>query len=150
MKADVFSVTLVSDTSILAAGDIIADFALIGNVTRIPGGQVKLVSLAVFDEDDQGTAIDFVFATDSDSLGTLNAVPSISDANSRDIVGVVSVAAADFSDLGGVKVANLGNIQKIMEAASNYTRLYVAAVCRSGTPTYTASGIKLKLGFEKY
>jgi hypothetical protein len=37
-----------------------------------------------------------------------------------------------------------------MKCAEGTSSIWVAAVCRSGTPTYTATGLQLRLGIERY
>ena len=145
--ADVIDVTLVVETSILASGDVMVVPQEITSVFPQTAGRVKLDQILVLDEDDQGTAIDLVFFNATATLGTLNAAISISDADARKIVGHHSIAAADFKDYINSMIAVKTGVGLIMEAAASSTSLWVAAVCRSGTPTYTASGIRLKLSF---
>lgn len=148
-EGDVIDVTPVCDTSAYGAGDVLFDSTAIAGAVRISGGRCELTSLTLIDEDDQTAAvIDLYFLRSNVSLGTFNAVPNISDANAREIQGWVSLAAADFKDVGGAKVACKTNIGLMLEPTTG-TTLYVAAVC-AGTPTQTASGIKLRLGFKWY
>lgn len=142
--------TFVADTSILASGDVITSTLSLGNIARDNGGGVTLRSLNMYDQDDQGTALDlFLFRTNV-SLGTVNSAPSISDANALEIAGLVQIAAADFSDLGGVRVATKGNLNIEMAAAAAARTLFASLICRSGTPTYTASGLKARLVFRQH
>lgn len=143
---DVFDVTLSLDTGIFASGDVIADTQACSNIMPVAGGAALLQSVILLDEDDVGTAIDLLFFSSVVVLGTENAVPSISDANCRQYLGKVAVAAADFADLGGVKVAEIKGINMLLRAADGSRDIGVAAVCRSGTPTYSAAGVKLRLG----
>lgn len=146
-SADVKDVTLVVDTSILASGDVMVVPQEITGVFRQSAGRIKLDSIVVLDEDAQGTAVDLVFSNANLTLGTLNAAISISDADARKITGHVAVAAADFKSYINSQIAVKTGIGLILEAAAGSTSLWVSAVCRSGTPTYTAAGIRLKLGF---
>jgi hypothetical protein len=141
-----FPVTLSLDTSAYAAGDVLADTQVLTSLFRITDGTGVLQSIQVIDQDDQKQAIDFYYLSANNSLGTENSAPSISDANAVEIVGPFSVAAADYKDLGGVSVAKISNIGQPIIAATGTANGYIAAVCNSGTPTYTASGIKLRLG----
>lgn len=145
MKRSV-DVTLSCDTGVLAAGEVIADSQEIAGFFRKAGEAVELKSITLIDEDDQGTAVDLIFMRALGVVGTENSTPSISDANSREIVGRVSIAAADFTDLGGAREATKVSVGLILKGAA--TSLWVAAITRSGTPTYTAAGLKLRLGYE--
>jgi hypothetical protein len=140
-------VTLVLDTSAYAAGDLLVVPQIVNSAVKATDGTGVLHSIMLIDEDDNGSALTLYFANASSSFGTINLAPSISDANARTILGFVDIAAADYKDLGGVKVAFKGNIGMTIAPASGTDDIYVAAVLTAGTPTYTASGIKLRLGF---
>lgn len=140
-------VTLSCDTGALGAGEVIADSQEIAGFFRKAGEAVELKSVTLIDEDDQGTAVDLIFMRALGVVGAENSVPSISDANSREIVGRISIAAADFTDLGGAREATKTNLGLIFKSGATAS-LWVAAITRSGTPTYTAAGLKLRLGYE--
>lgn len=144
---NVLDVTLVADTNAYADGDVLAIPQEIVNSVAEAGTARQLTSIVVIDSDDQGTAIDLIFFDASASLGTINTAIDISDADAAKIVGIVAIAAGDFKDLINNKVAVKTGIDLVMKAASTSASLWVGAVVRSGTPTYSAGGIKLKLGF---
>ena len=104
------------------------------------------LGLVVIDEDDQGVGFDLLFFNATATLGTINVAPSISDADARKLIGRVAVSASDYIDLGGVRVAALSSINQVLKAASGQTSVWIATITRSGAPTYTASGLKLKIG----
>lgn len=143
---DVVDMTLVLDTAIYAVGDVLSDTAILAGILPVAGGGALLKSLMAIDQDDQGTAFDVLFFQTLVPLGTFNVAPTISDANALQYLGKVAVAAADFADLGGVRVAEYKNIDMVLKPAGNSVDIYVATIVRSGTPTYTAAGIKLRLG----
>lgn len=145
---EVFEVTLTLDTAIYASGDVLSDTATIANAVVAAGGRARLRSIVVVDEDDQGIAFDIVFFGASQSLGAKNAVPNISDAATRDAQGHVSIAAGDYIDLGGARVATKAGLDIVLEAASGSTDLFLATITR-GAPTHTANGLKLRLGLER-
>lgn len=147
--AQVIDVTPTLDTLIYAAGDVLFDTTEITGVARLIGGRVKLVSVVLIDEDDQGVALDLYFLRSNVSLGTFNAAPAITDANARELQGHVAVATGDWKDLGGARVACIENINLLMEPLAASLNLFVAAVT-GGTPTHTASGLKLRFGVEQY
>lgn len=140
-------VTLSLNTSIYAAGDLLADTQEVAGAVRLPGGYGLLHSVTVLDEDDQGVAFDLHFLQNSTSLGTENSAPNMTDANARsNFMCRVPIATGDYTDLGGFRVATVGNQNKIIKAASGSTSIYVAAINGAGTPTFTASGLKLRIG----
>lgn len=143
---DVIDVTLSLDTSAYADLDVLADTQSVSSVARVNAGVVILESITVIDEDDQKQGFTLIFLDTNNSLGTENSPPNISDANARQILGFVKILAADYVDLGGVSIACIRGIGLEMKAAAGVTTMYVGAIL-NGTGTYTASGIKLKLGF---
>lgn len=144
--SDLIEVVLTTDTLVYAAGDVLADTQPVTGVARVNDGTAMLQNLIITDADDQGQAMDIVFLKANVSLGTENAAVSITDANAKEIVGIVSVAANDFIDLGGVRVAHVAvPAPIILKAATGTTTVYIAAISR-GTGTYTAAGLSVKLG----
>lgn len=143
---DVIDVTFTLDTSAYADGDLLAETQSMTGVARVNAGVVILESVTIIDEDDQGQALTLIFLDANNTLGSENSAPSISDANARNILGFVRVTAGDYIDLGGVRIACVRGIALEMKAAAGTTTMYIGAVI-NGAATYTASGLKLKLGF---
>jgi len=142
------AVTPVLDTSAYATGDTLFDRTAIPGAVRVAGASSILRSLSLLDKDDQTAAqIDLFFLSANVAFGTLNAAPSISDANAAKILGKVSVLSTDFIDVTGSKIASLSGLNIIVTPDTG-TSIYVAAITR-GSPTQTASGILLNFGFEQ-
>lgn len=141
-SVEVKTVTLTLDTNAYADGDVLAEPVEVPQVFDEPGQAKVLHSVVLLDEDDQAKALDLVFFDASASLGTVNAAVSISDTDARKIIGIVNIGAADYFDLVNSQVAVKTSLGLVMKGEA----FYVGAVSR-GTGTYTASGIKLKLGF---
>lgn len=147
--AAVLEITLTLDTNIYADGDVLADTQEIASALRVSDGLGRLRSLVVIDQDDQGVDMDIYLLDGNVSLGSENSAVSIADADALKILARVAVAAGDYYDLGGVRVAVKSGLDAILKAASGTNKLYVAAVSR-GTGTYTANGVKLRIGIEQY
>lgn len=148
-------VTLSADTAAYASGDVIAESQIADAVTWAADQQGVLQSVVVVDKDDQKAAMTLVFYSANVSTGTENAAPSISDANAVNVLGFIDVAAGAFNaltspngylDLGGVSVAKPQFQPFVLKPVSGDDSVYVAAINGSGTPTYTASGLVLRLG----
>lgn len=142
---DVLDVTLSCDTSAIVDGDVLADTQEITNAVRIAAGVGYIQSIQLLDEDDQGQPIDLYFFNANTSLGTENSPPSITDANSRTLIGRVQILTGDYYDLVANRFAFKNGIGLMFKAASGQTSIWVAAVVRGGG-TYTASGVRLKIG----
>jgi hypothetical protein len=145
----VLDVTLSLDISgAYADNDVLAATQEIKHAFLRQGGRAILDTVILLDEDDNAQDVDLVFLSADNALGTENMAVSITDAHARDIIGVVSVATADYCDLVGCQVATKRDLGLHMQAGSSSTSLFIGAILRSGTPTYTAAGIKLKLALR--
>jgi hypothetical protein len=143
---ETFDATLSLDTDAYADGDVLADTQELDGAAFLEnGGKAILQSVTVFDLDDNGGALDIVLLNADQSLGTENSAVSITDANLTKIVAVVSIAADDYDDFINSQIAQIENIGVIIEAASADDALYIAAISRD-TKTYTASGLKVRVG----
>ena len=146
IDGDVLALTPTLDTAIYADGDVLFDTVAIANAANSGVEFMQVVTINVLDEDDQGAAFDLLFLDSNVSIGTVNAAVSVTDANARSILGRVSVASGDYYDLGGCRIATVRLSGPLaLKVAAGATTLYVAGVSR-GTGTYTASGMKLKIG----
>lgn len=143
---DKISVTLTLDTSAYANNDLIAEAQEVAGVSLAAGGQVTLVDLLVIDEDDVGQAFTVFLTNVADTWGSENSAPTPTDTVVRSIQAMIAVAT--YVDVGGAKIAHVQNINAVCETAAS-TSLYVAVVNGTGTPTYTASGVKLVFGFKR-
>jgi len=140
-------ITPTLDTNAYTAGDTLFAATEIANAAGASGIPVILNTVLVVDKDDQGAAMDLHFFDRSVTFGTANAAPGISDADAAYYLGHVSVAAGDYKDLGGVKVATVKGIA-LGPIKPNATSIYVGGVT-GGTPTHSASGLVIKFGFMR-
>lgn len=140
----VIEVVPVLDTNIYADNDVLFVPIAVPQFGH-PGKVRKLVSIAVLDKSDQAQDMDLVFSQGTITLGTINGVVGVSDADADNILGVVSVAVAEYSDLVNSQLATKNGLGLVMQPDAV---LYLSGVVRSGTPTYAADGLTIKLGFE--
>lgn len=144
------SVTMSTDTSQYASGDLIADTQQVDAALRVADGKGILQSITIIDEDNQGAALYVLIMRTSTSMGTENSAPNISDANlTAGLIGIVSVATTDYITLSGAKVAFKGNLGIPIQAVSGTDDIYIAVLNGAGTPTYTASGLEMVLGIQQ-
>lgn len=146
MAYNVYDLTPVLETSILADNDV---FFVATEIKQVfdKGLPRELTSIVVLDGDDQGVDFDLVFFNATATIGTLNAAVSISDADAAKVIGYVRMVATDnANDLINSQLYAKGDVGLVMKGAT--ASLWVAGIVRSGTPTYTASGMKIKLGFK--
>jgi hypothetical protein len=148
-EGDLIDCTLTLDTAIYADGDVLAETQVLSTTAmRKNDGTGILHSILVLDEDDQGVGMDLLFFNANVSLGAENAAPAITDANMRNYLGKVAVNASDFTDWGGVRTATIppSRCGQFFKSGAGVRTIWVAAVTRGGTPTYSAGGIKLRVG----
>lgn len=146
---DVASVTLTLDTSAYASGDLLADTQSMGAVCDQTGGDIILDSITVIDEDAQGVKFYVIISSAVTSMGAENSAPNISDANARNILGFVPVLTTDYITVSGAKIATVRNIGLHLKAAAGSQTLYVAVLNDTGTPTFTATGVRLVFGYRQ-
>lgn len=145
MATNVYEITPVLDTNVLADNDV---FFVPIEIPQVfdKGLPRVLQSVVVLDGDDQNTDFDLIFFNATATLGTLNAGVTISDADAAKVLGAVSLLAASHAfDLINSILFVKDGIGQVMKGVTG--SLWVGGVVRSGTPTYTASGMKIKLGF---
>lgn len=133
-------------------GDVLADTQEIANAIRQEGGRGYLVGLKVLDRDDQTAAdMEVWILNENVSLGTEGAAITISDDNMDKVVAIVAVDSTAFIDGDIHKCATLGlgdaGFPKPVWAAPGQTSLFAGIVTR-GTPTQTASGLRLTFIFS--
>ena len=150
MDVDVITLTAVCNAEASEVATSIFQADEIANAVAVKGGTCLLHSVGLLDDDDHGEAIDLVFM---DTTGLLDAtddgtvidaaVGVIPDA----ILGVVSISS--YFDGVAWKYGHKENIGLVLKAASGSTSIYVSGINRGGTQTWSASGLRLKLGFIK-
>jgi hypothetical protein len=140
----VVSFAPVLEAAILASGDVF----IASQQIPLPfntGEGYELESVIVLDKADQNQAFDLIFSTEQITLGTLNAAISITDADAEKIIGSCKMVVATHAyDLINSILFTQGNLGIVLQGSA----LWVAAVCRSGTPTYGAAGMTMKFGFK--
>jgi hypothetical protein len=141
------AITFSTDTSAYASGDLIADTQQLDGFFRITNGTGVINSINIIDEDAQGVALYIIFMSTTTSLGSENSAPNISDANlTAGFQGIVAVATTDYVTVSGTKVATIRNIGLPVKAVTGTDDIYIAVLNSTGTPTYTAAGLEMRIG----
>lgn len=132
-----------------ANNDLVADTQLLANAFFDVDQPGWVESITVIDGDDN-TAIPltFFFLSDSGSMGSENGALNPTDGVAATILGSVLVAAADFFDTINSKVATKLNVGLPVKPKSGTRDLYVAVAVGTGTPTYSASGLKARIAIR--
>ena len=151
-KMDVDVITLPPDTATeeCAAGDVIFQADELPNMVSVNAGTCMVHSIGLLDDDDNGQAIDIVFMDTTglldagDDGGTIDAADGvIPDA----ILGVVQITS--YFDGIAWQYGYKTNIGLVLKAPSASKSIYVSAVNRGSTATWTAAGLRLQIGVIK-
>ena len=143
------NVTLSTDTSAYANADLLADTQSIDNIFITNDGTGTIKSLVVVDTDDNTLyTFSIWFLDGTGSLGTENSAPGGADAVCLTVLAKVDFATTDGLDLGDSKVYSKTGLSIPVKAITGTNDLGIAAVVTTGTPTHTASGIKVRIGIE--
>lgn len=134
------------DTSAYASGDVLfnATAVTVSNSANV-AARGTILTASIVDRDDQASqTITLYFFNSNVSLGTINQAPNITDDNaSNAIIGSCTVTTG--TDLGGCKFGETQGLVIPFELTG--ATLWVAAVT-GGTPTHTASGIRVRLSLQ--
>lgn len=133
--------TLVVDTSIYAALDIIGGKLTLTNAMRKESGSGVLQSISITDDDNEKAAFDILIFR-SDLTGTVadQGAWAHSAADVASFLGRIQVLASDYVSVVGTSlaVATIKNIGLPVRGNTSNQNLY-ALVLATGTPTYTAT-----------
>lgn len=143
------SVTLTPAADTYAAGDVVADTQIVSACVNKDDGAGVLHSVTVFDVDDQAAYdLDINIHRTSTSLGTEGSAISISAANAAaaELKTISFDSTTDVIDFINCKKYEKTGLNIPIRAVSGADDIYISAVCRSGTPTHTTSGLIVVIG----
>ncbi len=136
------TVTPVLDTNAYTANDVLFPAIELDFGNQLVSGVIKHAS--ILDTDDQASqTITLYFAGSTFTLGMANSAISISDADAEKLLGTAAVTTS--TDLIGSRFGQNTDIG--LPFTVNSGSLFVAA-STGGTPTHTASGLKLRVTIE--
>tara|TARA_R100000781_G_C4057016_1_gene119718 strand:- start:8 stop:553 length:546 start_codon:yes stop_codon:yes gene_type:complete len=149
MKTKVFTITPTTTTAACATGDVVFQADELANFMSEKGGTAIIQSITILDDDDKGKALDIVFM-DTDSLldatsagGT--AIDAADGTIPDSILGFVNVS--NYFDGIAWKVGQADNIGLAIKSASTTRSVWISAVNRGDSQTWTAAGLRLKIGY---
>jgi len=138
------------DTNAYAQNDVLFNFEAVtlnagASEARPVRGTIN--NFVLLDKDDNGGQITVFFSDDSDaSLGTVNSAVSITDAHAATILGYVD-SGATYEDMIGCQIIAPSAFSPIPFVSTD-DKIYVGGVLRGATtPTHSAAGITMRIGF---
>tara|TARA_R100000808_G_C2047219_1_gene84228 strand:+ start:23 stop:532 length:510 start_codon:yes stop_codon:yes gene_type:complete len=151
MDVDLITLTPSTTTAECVAGDVIFQADEIANAVAVNEGSCILQSIGILDDDDNGQSIDLVFMSTTGLLDATSAGGTAIDAADGvipdAILGVVNIS--NYFDGINWKFGHKENIGLVLKAASGTKSIYVSAVNRGSTATWTAAGLRLQIGIVK-
>tara|TARA_R100000700_G_C3178957_1_gene155014 strand:- start:6023 stop:6562 length:540 start_codon:yes stop_codon:yes gene_type:complete len=153
---DVVTVTATTDAETIGDNKVIAQSIEIANASSIPGGSGLIKSITILDEVATGPAVDVIFSSVNTAITQDQGKAVGEDVGDLDsalanVVGYVSIAAGDYTDLHDAKVGTKTNIDLAFSTATASTKLYMHIINRSGgnwVATATTN-MKVKIGIQK-
>lgn len=145
----IVSLTPTLDAGAYASGDVLFTPVELADVVLDTKGLAYLKTLIVQDMADQKQAIDLLFfQEDPGNIGAANAALAMSDAEFASFIGRVSIATGDYVS-GNANAEATKFLEMLLAAQTKKRSIWVAGVCRSGTPTYGANGLTFKFIVER-
>lgn len=126
---------LTTITTSYTAGDQVGNQFTLANAARVSGGTGTIVGVTLTDANDIIGAYDVVITRASVTLAADNAAYSISDADAKNVVGVIQLSGA--WDLTNNRIAQAFNIA-IPYDCSGGTSLYAGLITRYGHGVFAA------------
>lgn len=154
-KTDVFTVTPACTSDQLHDGDVLAATAAITGFFLENDGLAKITDIQVTDIDNNGASIDVYLFNAATSLGALHAAGALNDAGMLTLLGYVVVTSSDY-------IQNFTDVAKSIYLDTSYGGWYIPTWIKAGssdddlylgivghgTPTFTASGLQLRISVE--
>lgn len=121
------------------ANDVVGDLVEFPTAARRPGGTGVIQSLGFYDLSNQKTAFTLILFSDNPSGSTFtnNGTVTIAAADTTKILGIISVAAGDYTTFDSKAYGWNRNLGALYGVAGAGTSLY-GVVVTTGTPTYAA------------
>ena len=148
MKTKVFTITPDNHTEEAAVAQSVFQADELENFMSEKGGTAIIQSIVILDDDDNGQSLDIVFM---DTTGLLDASDDGTVIDAADgvipdaILGVVTVS--NYFDGVLWQVGQKDNIGLSIKSASTTRSIYISAINRGSTATWTAAGLRLKIGY---
>ena len=153
---DLITVTATTDAETIGDNKVIAQSIEIPYISSTNRGRALLKSITVLDEVATGPAIDIVFSSSSAAITQDEGKAVGEDVDDLDsalanALGVVSLAAGDYTDLFDAKLGTRSGIDLVLTPAAGSKSIYMHIINRSGSNWVAAAttNMKIKLGVER-
>lgn len=141
-------IAITTDGTAKDAGDVVGGLL---TIPISPNGQDttgKITRLHVIDDDAQAAALKIYFFDSAPASIADDAAFTLSAANIKKIIGSVSIATGDYVTIGSERFAEKDGTDVNIEFSAPSGTLYAYVVC-TATPTYSASGLSLRIWVQR-
>ena len=135
------------DTSAYADGDVFFVPVEISDVVINAGESVLLDAVKVIDKDDKASPIDLIFLKSDVSIGDLNDTATVP--TTAEYLGTVKLVAADYTDLGAIRVGEKKEVNEIFATADDSTSIWVGGIIRGAATYGAATDMSVILSFKR-
>jgi hypothetical protein len=133
----------ISQTPTITAGAYSAGDAVGGKLTFTGCPESGFIeTVTIVDKDEEGAALNLVLFKQDFTAVNDNAAFDVTAGEEDDVIGVVTIAAADFIDVGGCKIATISELSmgyKLTETSATKRGRIYGQLMTTGTPTYTTT-----------
>lgn len=141
------STTPVVSTSQYTSGDNVGGIVTIENAVRVSGGSEVLMSVDIWDKDNQKAAFTIDYFSASPSGTYTDNLAQVMAGDHANWLGSVIVNATDYVTQGAIARASIKPVSLPIIAAAGQVRIYYV-ISTTSTPTYTStSALVIKHGF---
>lgn len=138
-----------TETDAYANGDLVFAPIEIPDVTLGKGDSLLLDSVKIINNDDLAPPMDLIFLGSAVDIGAVNAAASVPDAASAVYLATVKFTAANYTDLGDIRVAEKKDIGEIIRSADDSKSIWVAGIARAAATYTSETGITLITTFKR-
>tara|TARA_Y100000593_G_scaffold95130_1_gene200425 strand:- start:3825 stop:4307 length:483 start_codon:yes stop_codon:yes gene_type:complete len=147
-------VTATTDAEQINQNKVVAQSIEIPNAVDDAGGASKITSLSLIDETNSTMECDIVFsglatAISGDEGKAVGEDVSDLDTTISKMLGSVSIASGDYTDMIDSRLATKSGIDLIVQAATGSTSIYMHIINRGSAVTFgETNDVKVNIGLE--
>ena len=138
-----------TETDAYANGDVVFSPIEIPDVTLNAGEAVLLDSVKIINNDDLAPPTDLIFLASAVDIGAVNAAATVPGAGSASYLATVKFTAANYTDLGDIRVAEKKDLGEVIKTANGSKSIWVAGIARAAATYTSQAGISLITTFRR-
>ena len=137
-----------TETDAYANGDVVFAPIEIPDIALGKGETVLLESVKIINNDDLAPPTDLIFLTEAVDIGAVNAAATLPTAGSAAYLATVKFTAANYTDLGDIRVAEKKDLGEIIKPTDDSKSIWVAGIARAAATYTSEAGISIITTFR--